>query len=44
MEAMKLLFSSWTGLLSVFTVVFAMGFITYLDLIMARLSKGVSKE
>jgi hypothetical protein len=30
MPALELLFSSWTGLLSVFTVVFAIGFVTFL--------------
>jgi hypothetical protein len=44
MEAIKLLFSSWTGILSIFTVVFATGFIAYIGVVMARLSKGESKE
>jgi hypothetical protein len=29
-DALELLFSSWTGILSIFTVVFAVGFIAYL--------------
>lgn len=30
MPALELLFGSWTGLLTVFTVVFAIGFIAFL--------------
>ncbi len=40
MEAIELLFTSWTGLLSVFTVLFAIGIIAYIVRVMARLSKG----
>ncbi|MFO8155368.1 MAG: DUF3149 domain-containing protein [Pseudomonadota bacterium] len=36
MEALKLLFTSWMGLLTVFVVVFAIGMITFIALWLRR--------
>ncbi|MDD3517750.1 MAG: DUF3149 domain-containing protein [Chromatiales bacterium] len=39
MEVLKLLFTSWIGLLSLFTVAFAIGMVIYLFVFFSRESK-----
>jgi hypothetical protein len=40
MEALKLLFGSWTGILTIFTLVFATGFLIFIFAWVMRKSKS----